>query len=86
MRDIVLDDIAHEQGGEIDAHHGIDQIEPVGTSAVEVTGEHKYYLIDDPMEHEGGYGSKEADNQREDDHEHLLADMLHPPLMQPLKP
>ena len=29
---------------------------------------------------------KEADYQREDDHKHLLADMLHPPFVQQLEP
>ena len=86
MRDIVLDDISDEQRRQIDTDNGINQIKPVGSSTVEGTGKQIYNLVDDPMEHKSRHSRKEADNQREDDHKHLLADMLHPPFVQPLEP
>ena len=85
MRDIVLDDIAHEERRQIDTHHRIDQIEPVGTSTVELAGEQHHDLIDHRVKDEGSHSGKETHYQREDDHEHLLADMLLSPLMQPMK-
>ena len=72
MGDIILDDIAYEQRSEIDAYDGINQIEPVGTRTAEVTGQHIHNLIDDPVEYKSSYCGEEADNQCEDDHEHLL--------------
>ena len=86
MGDIVFDDIAHKQRRQIDTYDRIDQIEPVGTCAVERTGKQQHDLVDDPMEDESSHCRKEANNQSENDHEHLLADMLHPPLVQPLEP
>ena len=86
VRDIVLDDISDEQRCQIDTYNGIDQIEPVCSGTVEGTGEQIDNLVDDPMEHKSRHSRKEADNQREDDHKHLLADMLHPPFVQPLEP
>ena len=86
MGDIILNYIAHEQRSEIDAYDGIYQIEPVGPRTTEVTGQHIHNLIDDPVEYESCYRGEEADNQCEDDHEHLLTDMLHPQLMQSLEP
>ena len=86
VRDIVLDDISYEQRRQIDTNNRIDQIKPVSSRTVEGTGEQIYDLVDDPVEHKGRHSRKEADYQREDDHKHLLADMLHPPFVQPLEP
>ena len=69
---------------QVDTHNGINQIEPVGTCTVERARQKLYNLVDDPME-EGSYSSKETHDECEDDHERPLTDMLHPPLMQPLK-
>jgi hypothetical protein len=38
------------------------------------------------MKEEGSHGSKEAHDECEDDHKHLLTHMFHPPLVQPLEP
>ena len=81
VRDIILDDISDEQRRQVDTHDRIDQIKPVGACAIELACKQQYDLIDDPMEHKSSHGRKEADKQSENDHEHLLADMLHAPLM-----
>ena len=86
MRDVILDDIAHKKRCQVDTHHGIYQIEPVGSRMVKGAGEQLHNLVDNPMEHKCSHRGEETDNQREDDHEHPLADVLHPPFMQALEP
>ena len=85
MRNIVLDDEAHKERREIDAHHWIDQIEPVGSRPIELTGEQHHNLIDDPVQGIGSNSGEEAHDECEDDHEHPLADVLHAPFVQALQ-
>ena len=83
--DIILDDITHEQRGEVDTDDGIDKIEPVGTRRLEATRQQHHYLVDDPVEREGCHSRKETHQQREDEHEHPLADVFDTPRVQTFK-
>ena len=60
MGNIVLDNVTHKEGGEIDTHHGIDQVEPVGPRLLERTGQEHHNLVDDPMQGEGCHCGEET--------------------------
>ena len=86
MGDIILNDVTDKEGSEIDTHHRINQIEPVGPGLLERAGEKQNNLVDNPMEGESSDGGEEANKQCQDENKHPVADMLHPPLMQTMKP
>ena len=43
-------------------------------------------MVDERMQDEGCHGRKETHQQRQNDNEHSVADMLYPPLMQAVEP
>ena len=46
MTDVIFYDISHEERGEIDTHHGEDELEPVGSCLVKRACEQCHYLVD----------------------------------------
>ena len=74
--------MAHEERRQVDTYDWVDQVEPVGVRPLELAGQQGYYLVDDAVQHESGYGSKEADAERQYQQQHFLADMLLAPCVQ----
>ena len=81
MGDIILDNITHKERCQVDAHYGIDQVEPVGPGLLERTGEEHHNLIDDPMKREGCHSRKETNQQCQDKDKHPVADVFHAPFV-----
>ena len=86
VRDIVLDNVAHEERGQVDTDDGIDQVEPVVGVSLEVTRQQCHDLVDESMEHEGRHRRQQTYQERQDKQKHLVAHVLHAPLVQPLYP
>ena len=84
MRDIVLDDVAHEERRQVDADDGIDEKKPVDAGVVEACGEKNLYLTDDPVKHEGCNSGKKAHDKTEQERELLVSDVLFAPLQEAL--
>ena len=85
MGDIILDDITHEERRQVNTHHRINQIEPVGTSPVERTGEQQDNLVDNPMKRECSDSSEETHDESKRQEEHSVAHMCHSPFMKALQ-
>ena len=85
MRDIILDDVTYKERCQVDTHHRIDQVEPVGPGLLERAGEEHHDLIDDPMKREGCHSRKETHEQCQDEDEHPVADMRHTPFVQAMQ-
>ena len=69
MADVVTHHIAHEEHGEIDAHHGIQQVQHVGTLHVELVREEILYLVNEPLEQQAGTGCQDTYHQGKEQHE-----------------
>ena len=65
MADVVAHDVADEEGRQQDAHHGIDQEQPVAARHVEAGGEHRLDGMDEPLQHVGGDGGEHTDQKTE---------------------
>ena len=69
MRNIVLNDIAHEERSDIDTDNRIDQVEPVERRSRKTLSKKQLYLADKPMQRESGNGSKQSHKETQDKRE-----------------
>ena len=76
VRDVVLDDVAHEERGEVDADDGVHQVEPVVGVGGEVSRQQRHYLVDQPVQHRCRHSCQHAHHECQQQEEHLVADML----------
>ena len=72
MRDVVLDDIAHEEHREPDAHDGQHQVEEIMGGGVEARRQQVLDEADELVQHGSCHGGKDAYEEREDNHQLLL--------------
>ena len=62
---VILDNIAHEETGEPNAHDRKDQIEPVECFHSEAGAQKVLYLMYHQMQHIGSYRCQEAHEERQ---------------------
>ena len=86
MRDIILDNIAYEERGEIDADDGIDQIEPVVGVSMELTRQQVDNHVDESMQHVSSHCRQQAHDERQDKQKHLVAHVGYTPVVQLYQP
>ena len=65
MRDVVLDDVAHEERRQVDADDGVHQVEPVVGVGGEVARQQRHYLVDQPVQHRRCHRCQHAHQERQ---------------------
>ena len=82
MTDVVSYNILYEEHRQPNADDGIDKVEPVGTRHNKLMRQQMLYLPDEPLQQQTSKGSKDTDEEADEQHKVLVGQMPAPPSKQ----
>ena len=85
MPDVVAHDVADKESRQEDAHHGIEQVEPVRLCGIEVLGQERLNLMNEHLQYPRGKRREDAHQETQQEDETLFTDVLLAPTDELLK-